>query len=220
MARKRALLNNAGLRWAAALLLYGYYQLVLVTSRVRIRADPATEQLLRQGEPLILALWHRHVFFIPLLRRYGRRPLAVLVSGHRDGRIIAAALKLCRLAVVEGSSTRGGSGAYRQLLRLLRAGELVCITPDGPKGPPVQAKPGVIQLARQSGSAIVPLALAASRRRQLRSWDRTLVPLPFGRVVIMLGPPRRWQAEVAAAEQLLDLGQALDATAVQARELL
>lgn len=220
MARKRALLSNAGLRSAAALLLYGYYRLVLATSRLRIHADPAAEQLLRQGQPLIYVLWHQHVFFIPRLRRYGRRPLAVLVSGHRDGRIIATTLKLCRLAVVEGSSTRGGSGAYRQLLRLLRAGELVCITPDGPKGPPAQAKPGVIQLARQSGAAMVPIALAASRRRHLGSWDRTLVPLPFGRVVISLGPPRRWQAEVDAAEQLLELGQALDAMAVLVREQL
>jgi lysophospholipid acyltransferase (LPLAT)-like uncharacterized protein len=220
LAKARNLMNIPALRWAAALLIYGYYRLVLVTSRLRIRADPASEALVRQGLPVIYVLWHQHVACILFLRRYARRPVAVLSSGHRDSRITAVVSRLCHLDVVLGSSTRGAVGGYRQLLRRLRAGRSICINPDGPRGPAGQLKPGVIQLARHTGCPMVPVALAASRHRRLRSWDRTLVPLPFGRVVITLGAPRRWQAEVAAAEQLLDLGQALDATAVQARELL
>lgn len=213
-------MNNVVLRWAAALFLYGYYRLVLATSQVQIRADPSTENLLRKDLPLIYVLWHRHVFCIPWLRHYARRPLAVLVSGHRDGRIITAALRFCRLAVVVGSSTRGGISAYRQLLRLLRAGELICVTPDGPKGPPLQVKPGVMRLSRHSGSAMVPVALAASRQRQLGSWDRTLVPLPFARVVIVLGPPCHFQDLTSDHEQLLQLGQAIEATATLASKVL
>ncbi len=220
LANKRTLMNHAVLGWTAGLLLYGYYQLVVVTSRVRFRADPATESLVRQGRPVIFVLWHRHVFFMPLLRRYARRSLAVLLSSHRDARIAGVAARLLGVALVEGSSTRGGMKAYRQLLRRLRSGQPVCITPDGPKGPPAQAKPGVMQLAGHSGCALVPVALAASRQRQLGSWDRTMVPLPFGRVVMALGAPIHAEADADEGEQLQRLGQAIDAAADLAGECL
>ncbi|SBO43718.1 lysophospholipid acyltransferase family protein [Cyanobium sp. NIES-981] len=188
--KKRTLLNHEALAWLAGALLNAYGQLILLTSRIAVQRDPATTRLvLEQGGPVIYALWHCHVFFMPMLRLSSGRPVAVLLSAHRDAQIVGVAARMRGVQLVAGSSTRGGVRAYLQLIQMLRAGRSVCITPDGPRGPAHRVKPGVVHLARQSGCAVVPMGLAVTRQRRLRSWDRTLLPLPFCRVVLTLGPP-------------------------------
>jgi lysophospholipid acyltransferase (LPLAT)-like uncharacterized protein len=209
--RKRTLFNNPALAELAGIVLNAYGELILRTSRIKLLVDPQVNQLvLEQRTPVIYALWHRHVFFMPLLRRFERRPLVVLLSSHRDARIVGVAARLRGVQLVEGSSTRGGVQAYRQLLRCLERQVSVCITPDGPKGPPGVVKDGLIRLARQSGCVVVPVALAASRFRSLRSWDHTLVPLPFGSYLVALGPPCRCAAEADVEAERDRLARALD----------
>lgn len=218
MVKKRTLFDHAALAVLAGVLLNVYGEVVLRTSRIRIHADDRVVALLQQGVPVIYALWHCHVFFMPLLRRYGRRPLAVLLSSHRDARIVGVAARMRGVDLVRGSSTRGGTQAYRQLLLRLRQGQAVCLTPDGPKGPPQQVKRGVIRLARTSGCAVVPVALASSRQRRLRSWDRSVLPLPFGRHLLVLGAPLYIDPSADPVEQQALLAAALDATGIQAQE--
>lgn len=221
MAKKRKLLNNALLNDLAGLLLALYYRVVMVSSAVRWQADPAVDQLVHGRKvPVIYVLWHCHLFFMPLLRPYGRSPLAVLVSSHRDARIAGVAARWLGVELVEGSSTRGGMKAYRQLLRSLRRGQPVCLTPDGPKGPARQVKPGVIQLACQSGCAVVPVAVGGSRQHRLRSWDGTVVPLPFGQLVVRLAAPIYLDRHGDQAEAQHALAVALDAAEEQARRAL
>jgi lysophospholipid acyltransferase (LPLAT)-like uncharacterized protein len=212
MRKKRALFTHPALAIVAGILLNAYGELVLRTSRFRVVVDPAVDVHVReQGLPVIYALWHCQVFFMPLLRRYERRSLAVLLSQHRDARIVGVAAQLRGVQLVRGSSTRGGFQAYRQLLTRLRQGQSVCVTPDGPKGPARQVKSGVIQLARHSGCVVVPVAWAATRKCELRSWDRTVLPLPFGRYLLVLGPPRRFAEEAGVEEQGHQLTAELDA---------
>jgi len=225
--KKRNLLHNPLLAWLAGVLLNGYGQLVLATSTIRVRANPQAEDLvLNRRVPVIYALWHCHVFFMPLLRLHARRPVAVLLSSHRDARIVGVAARLRGVELVEGSSTRGGVSAYRQLLRRLRSGQSVCITPDGPRGPARQVKAGVLHLARQSGCAVVPVGLALNRLRRLRSWDRSVLPLPFGRAVLALGaplyvPPGQASADGSAtAAEATALAAALEATSTAAARAL
>lgn len=219
--KKRTLLNNPWLATLAGVLLNAYGELVRRTARLRIEVDPAVDRLVRQNRvPVIYALWHRDVFFLPLLRLYGRQPLAVLLSAHRDARIVGVAARLRGVNLVEGSSTRGGTRAYRDLLVRLRQGQSVCLTPDGPKGPPLLVKPGVIQLARHSGCAVVPVAMAFSRRRRLRSWDQTVLPLPFGSGVLVLAEPLYVDATAPAEEQQQRLTAALHAGAHRAEAVL
>lgn len=221
MAQKRTLLNNPALATLAGVLLNGYGELVVRTSRIWVQVDPGVDALVHeQGVPVIYALWHCHVFFVPLLRRYGRRPLAVLLSSHRDARIVGVAARLRRVQLVEGSSTRGGMKAYRQLLRLLQQRQAVCLTPDGPKGPAQRVKSGVIQLARQSGCAVVPVSMACSRQHRLRSWDRSALPLPFGHHVLCLAAPLYFDTASELAEQQEQLALALERAGAQAQAAL
>lgn len=207
MAKKRTLFNNRLLATLAGVLLNAYGELFRRTSRIRFQVHPGVEQLVReQGAAVIFALWHRHAFFVPLLRGVQRQPITVLLSAHRDAQIVAVAVRLRGLKVVAGSSTRGGLKAYLHLRRVLDQRESVCITPDGPKGPAEQVKAGVIHLAQLSGCAIVPVAVACSRVHRLRSWDRSVLPLPFSLVVIALGEPLRLEGPLEEGQERLAAG--------------
>ena len=83
------------------------------------------------------------------------------------------------------------------------------ITPDGPRGPRFKFKPGAILLAQMSGRPMLPLAYAASRAA-LVHWDRFVLPLPFARIAIAIGPPRevpRTLAPPALAALQLEMQQ-------------
>uniref|UniRef100_UPI0040489A27 lysophospholipid acyltransferase family protein n=1 Tax=Cyanobium sp. TaxID=2164130 RepID=UPI0040489A27 len=219
MAQKRTLLNNRALVWLVGSLLNAYGQLFLITSRLRIEADPEVERLVReQRVPVIYALWHSHVFFVPLFRTFERRAVSVLLSAHRDAQIVGVAARLRGIRLVFGSSTRGGAKAYLQLLTVLQSGESVVMTPDGPKGPAERVKSGVIRLAQQSGCAIVPVALASSRLHRLKSWDRSLLPLPFSKAVFELGAPLYCPDEALLEPLQQQLEDAIQTTVARAAQ--
>jgi lysophospholipid acyltransferase (LPLAT)-like uncharacterized protein len=135
---------------------------------------------------------------MPLLWHYARTrnqgrlpPVHILVSHHRDGRFIGRIVRWFHMGVLLGSSSRGGGSALRQMVGLLARGDLVSITPDGPRGPRRRAAEGVAQLAAVSRVPVLPCAAQSSRVWRLRSWDQMTIPKPFGRgVVVCLAPIR------------------------------
>src|SRR5207248_5501974 len=94
------------------------------------------------------------------------------------------------------SSRRGGTAALRTMLRRIEAGDCIGITPDGPRGPAMQASTGIINVARLGRVPIVPIVFATSRRRVLRSWDRFHLAMPFGRGVFLWGKPIEVEPEL------------------------
>jgi lysophospholipid acyltransferase (LPLAT)-like uncharacterized protein len=142
-----------------------------------------------RGEQLIVAFWHNRAVMMPIPSR-GRK-LCIMNSRSRDGEIATRALARWGIRSVRGSATRGGAAGFMQLVNAYRAGYDLAVVPDGPRGPCYVVKPGVIHLARVTGAPIVPVTYAASRIRQLRSWDRLIIPLPFSRVLYVVGEPLR-----------------------------
>lgn len=124
----------------------------------------------------------------------------MLISSHADGRLIAKTVKWHGISTVTGSSSKGGTDALRQMVRLLGEGTTVGITPDGPRGPRMRASDGAIALARLSGAPIVPAAAATSGRRVLSTWDRLIVPLPFSRGACVWGDPIAVGRDATAAD--------------------
>jgi lysophospholipid acyltransferase (LPLAT)-like uncharacterized protein len=148
------------------------------------------------GAPAVFAFWHEFLPLMPALSLIARRmpfyrptPIHTLVSQHRDGQFIAAVVRRFGILPIAGSSTRGGVAGVRNLLVVLRQGDLIGITPDGPRGPSRQAAAGVAQLAALSGVPVVPLAARTTRSMKLDTWDKMPVPLPFGRGVVVCGKP-------------------------------
>jgi lysophospholipid acyltransferase (LPLAT)-like uncharacterized protein len=116
-------------------------------------------------------------------------PMHMLISAHRDGRIIADAVTHFGVHSIPGSTRRGGLAALRTMLKRIEESECVGITPDGPRGPAMRASGGIVNVARLAQVPIVPIVFATSRRRVLRSWDRFHLALPFGRGVFLWGEP-------------------------------
>jgi lysophospholipid acyltransferase (LPLAT)-like uncharacterized protein len=145
------------------------------------------------GQVTVAAFWHERLALMPMLWLALRRMDAgqrghVLVSRHRDGRLIGAMMRRFGVGLVYGSSRRGGAASTRTALSHLAKGEHLIITPDGPRGPRRVAAPGVAQIAAMAGVLVLPCAAQTSRRRVLRTWDRMVVPLPFGRGVLVCLP--------------------------------
>lgn len=142
-------------------------------------------------ESHIGVFWHRHIgiapYFFPTL------PWVCLASRSRDGELLARIMAKLGGKSVRGSSGRmdgrnkGGSSALRQLARAAEGGWHPIFTPDGPVGPPDKVKPGVIFMGAMTGRPIVPLGFAATRSFRLPTWDGTIVPLPFAKLVVSYG---------------------------------
>jgi lysophospholipid acyltransferase (LPLAT)-like uncharacterized protein len=166
---------------------YAYIRLVRATMRLAYENHDALARARREFGQYILAFWHSRFVMMPYV--YPDRRIVVLVSQHRDARMLTQILVRFGLSVAHGSSTAGGVQGLREVIRRVRAGSDVGIAPDGPRGPRRRARPGVITVARLTGLPIVPVAFSARPARRLGSWDRTLVPLPFSRGLFVCGEP-------------------------------
>jgi len=146
--------------------------------RCLTRGNEGVDALYREGHHIILAFWHAQQLMIPI--GYRGTGSHVLISQHGDGEIIARIIARFGHEAVRGSSTRGGAGALRALIKLGRSGQDLVVTPDGPKGPRQVAKRGVVQLAKATGLPIVPLAFACSKKNSSRagivSWSHIRFP--------------------------------------------
>jgi lysophospholipid acyltransferase (LPLAT)-like uncharacterized protein len=174
---------------------YLYMRFVDRTTRWELVGLDHVRRFVCGGRPCIAAFWHGRMLMLPMgLQRVRAtcarcNPVHMLISAHGDGRAISDAIRYTDILTVAGSTQNGGAEALRVLVRYLRAGEIVGITPDGPNGPAMRAAAGVIQLARLGQAPLLPYTYATSRRRILGTWDRFLVPLPFGRGVYVWGEP-------------------------------
>jgi lysophospholipid acyltransferase (LPLAT)-like uncharacterized protein len=165
------------------------------TMRIRHVGREGLDGLVAAGERYIHAFWHSRLLFMPYSYRGDR--ISVLISQHRDGEYITRTMQKLRrvgggefqMSTVRGSSTRGGAAALRGAVRRLRQGWDLGITPDGPRGPRHEVQAGVIEIARLSGAAVVPLTFAAHPAWEMNSWDRFLVPRPFARGLFLYGEP-------------------------------
>ncbi len=179
------------------------------------------DAVLQKGEHCIYAFWHAQM--LPLAFTHRDRGVAVLVSRHRDGEWIARVLESLGYVTARGSSTRGGGEGAREMLLWAERGHLLAITPDGPRGPRGQVKPGLLYLARRTGWPVLPLAAWSEPSWVARSWDRFRVPLPWARTVVVYGDPIRVPGDLSAeAEEQwrARLEAALDQVTRRARAML
>ncbi|HVO26288.1 MAG TPA: lysophospholipid acyltransferase family protein [Candidatus Margulisiibacteriota bacterium] len=174
----------------------------LIAKTVRIEYVNADDLFARwaRGEQMILAFWHNRVVMMPIAYQGRGRKLCIMNSQHRDGEIATRALERWGIRSVRGSATRGGAAGFLQLVNAFRDGYDLAVVPDGPRGPRYVVKRGVIHLGKATGAPIIPVTYAAARRRQLHNWDRFIIPLPFSRIVYVVGEPLRVPRDIGEEE--------------------
>jgi lysophospholipid acyltransferase (LPLAT)-like uncharacterized protein len=195
------------------------------TLRITDQGAEALEPLWAARRPLIYAVWHGRILMVPWLnvrlrRTRGARLVRVLASRSRDGELVARWVQRFGLAVVRGSSSRGGAEALRALAAAVRAGEDVAVVPDGPRGPAERVQPGVVALAALTGAPVVPFGFAARPARRLHSWDRFMVPLPFARAAVVFGAAAMVPREADRERARVDLERTLQEVTERADRLV
>ncbi len=167
----------------------------LVNATTRFTHEPVDyAQQLDGHSPAIFAMWHGQHFLVPFFRR-PQDAIDVLISRHGDGEMNALAIQHLGLGLIRGSGDhkrqghkKGGMVAFRAMMRALEIHHSLALTADVPK---ISRKCGIgiIKLAAASGRPIVPIAVTTHARKQLKSWDKATINLPFSRGAFVMGTP-------------------------------
>jgi len=159
---------------------------------VRVEGEGHLEAALARAPSLVPCYWHQHQLYCgKYLVEQRARGLTVgwLISPSVDGELGAMMVRQVGGAVIRGSSTHTGARALRDYYQaLVKDNVSPVITPDGPRGPRFKFKPGALLLAQMSGRPILPMSYAASRAWLIK-WDKFVIPMPFARIAIAIGPP-------------------------------
>ena len=165
-----------------------YIRLCYATARKIFETHPDAAPYLRGEENAIFAFWHGRMMMMPSLCPQ-QRHMHVLISQHRDGVLISDVMKEFGFSTIAGSTSKNGRAAVMEMLRALKRGENIAITPDGPRGPVHVAAAGVASTAKLSGRAIIPIIFSAARHKRFGSWDGFMLALPFSRMIFCVGAP-------------------------------
>ena len=190
--------------WVQAILgrlIAAYIELVIATLRWKRENEAPARAALDGPEGLIALFWHGRIVPAiacrPILKD---KPRTVMISLSPDGEFIALAAERLRIPTIRGSTGRssgrrggklakGGVGAFRQAMQILASGQVMIMTPDGPRGPNEVMQLGPVQLARASGRPVFMMGLAVRPAIRLGSWDKGRVPLPLGRAALVFEGP-------------------------------
>ncbi|HVT45551.1 MAG TPA: DUF374 domain-containing protein [Thermoanaerobaculia bacterium] len=155
-------MSNDRTAWLLGKVLAVVLRTIRALLRVRYTRPDVLGNLDRDGKPYIIAFWHGQL----LLMTYARfsLPLTAMISQSRDGIIGTSVMNSFGVNVVQGSSSKGGSSALREMMKLVEAGHRLGITPDGPRGPRRIAQGGVVSAAQLSGALVVPITVTAKKK--------------------------------------------------------
>ena len=138
-------------------------------------------------DPSLVVAWHGSLI-VPIYCHRNRN-LVIMTSLSGDGDLLTHALYNLGYKCVRGSSSRGGMRGLLEMVKLIKTGGNGAITVDGPRGPRHEVKPGAVLVAQKSGAQIVPVGMAYSNCIRLKNWDRTEIPVPGSRAVMVSGEP-------------------------------
>ena len=168
-----------------------YIRFVFKTIRWQKKDWHHVESYWRDQKPFITCFWHNRLL-MTCFAWQADYPFHMLISAHKDGQLIAQTVAHFNIGTVQGSTAKGGTFALKTLLKFLKKGCTIGITPDGPRGPRFKVSQGITAIARLSQLDIIPVCYATRHRIVLKSWDRFILALPFGNGVIQWGKPIRY----------------------------
>ncbi|MEQ1789011.1 MAG: lysophospholipid acyltransferase family protein [Rickettsiales bacterium] len=187
MSLSKRLLKHPRTQLILSYFLAGYIRLVMLTNRRKFYIHPEAEIFIRGEQNAIFAFWHGRMMLLPAVNP--PRKMHVLISHHRDGKLISQVINHFGQDTIAGSSSKGGTEAVRSIVRLLKKGDNISITPDGPRGPNQIATIGIVTIAKLSKKPVLPVTFSATKYKRLKSWDKFMVAKPFGRIVFCVGAP-------------------------------
>jgi len=192
----KQLLANPIVQFLIGRTIGGYMLLVNWTTRWRSVNRAQAERIWSESGGVIACVWHGRFVLTHALWRFRApaQPVKFLISLSREGGLVthtarAVGAEVVRGSAAKGAKRKGGFEATREMKRHIDAGGCVGLTPDGPRGPRMRAKLGPVQLAKMTGAPLFPIVWSTRWRLTMKSWDRFLLPLPFGPGALVWGEP-------------------------------
>lgn len=160
---------------------------IYITNKTRFH----TTDKISAKENFIACMWHGDLLMQPYNYQKFKPQGTVkgIISEHRDGEAIRKTVEYLGIGSLSGSSTRGGAKALIGAIKSLKKGIDIAITPDGPRGPIYNVADGIVMIAQKTNSKILPLSCIPSKYWQLSSWDKFIIPKPFGTLDFYIGDP-------------------------------
>lgn len=184
----KRILRSRPVQNCLCLLAAGYIRFVHLTSRWSVVGGDIPKRFWDEDKMFLLCFWHGRLMMMPYCWDMSK-PVHMMISMHRDGRILSDTVAHLGIKTIVGSTSKGGAAALRSMIKTVKSGEYVGLTPDGPRGPRMRAQEGIITIARLANIPIIPISYASSRAKVFGSWDRFVAALPFGRGVFVWGEP-------------------------------
>ncbi len=157
----------------------------LLFATLRIKIEGKKELVQAAKSPLIVALWHDGLFLASLIRRVLKeKPLAIVVSNSKDGKLLAAYGKTFTNVEPIFVPHNSRHAALLQTVDAITSNKVVLITPDGPRGPRHAIKPGIFFAQEKADCQIIAMNWKATSYWELKSWDRLRIPKPFAKVTV------------------------------------
>lgn len=164
-----------------------YYIIMLI--KLTLKIEIIGKENMKENKPYVLALWHNKVVATVLALGFVKKR-AGLASPSADGELISVPLEKLGYKMIRGSSGKDSVKGLVQLIKAVKEGYSIGTPLDGPKGPRFEAKQGMMYVAQKSGSPMVFMGAAYSKKWVLsKTWDKCQIPKPFSKVVCVISEP-------------------------------
>ena len=163
-------------------------QILFFLNKVTIKGEENFLKLIKSGSPIMLCVWHGRLLFPSWYIRH-HTTLHIISSRHADSELLANILRYWGYGLIRGSTNKGGVRVIRKMTEIFDRGGIIAVTNDGPKGPARIAKSGSIGLAIKNNVKIITVTGSATKYWQMKSWDRFMLPKPFGKIQIIVSSP-------------------------------
>jgi hypothetical protein len=165
------------------------FQILFKLNKIEVKGEENLINLINSGRPIMVCVWHGRLVFPSWYLRLKTTNVHAIASRHTDAEIMARVLRRWGYGLIRGSTRKGGKAVVQKMADVFKNAGIIAVTNDGPKGPPRIAKAGSTGLALKYNVQIVTITGSATKFWQMKSWDRSMLPKPFGTIYIIVSPP-------------------------------
>ena len=181
------------------------FQILFYFNKIVINGEEHLLSLINTGKPIMVCVWHGRLLFPSWYIRLKTTNLHAIAGRHTDAEIMARILNNWGYGLIRGSTRKGGKAVVQKMETVFKSAGVVAVTNDGPKGPSRIAKAGSTGLALKYNVQIITITGSATKYWQMKSWDRFMLPKPFGKIQLIVSPPLEITEELKTAEEEVQL---------------
>ena len=181
------------------------FQMLFWLNKINIKGEEYLINLINSGKPVMVCVWHGRLVFPSWYLRLKTTNVHAIASHHTDAEIMARILQKWGYGLIRGSTKKGGRVVIQKMKDIFKNSGIVAVTNDGPKGPPRVAKAGGTATAIKYNVQVITITGSATRYWQMKSWDRFMLPKPFGKIQLIVSPPLDISEKPETAEKEIKL---------------